>query len=251
MNNATLTYVININNNIKSLRLENKSLFMVDRITSIYKNEKEFLSQYYNKDKIDKFIHENGNIEGKLVISYSLNKKEKEEIEPLYNSKETFFFKDDPYENKITEIEKAKRLLFNSKNQLFTKLLISNNTLDKELNRMINLSDEEVEKAKEFRIRTTIINNKNYISFKDLFLYRINYSKLGCLRNAYQEMLNVLKEKIIELDYNTFYYYNRQLRIIINKYYELIKEISINNLKINKINIKSNYQLNKSNFKLR
>ena len=249
MNNATLTYIIKSNNDIKSLKLENESLFIVDRLTSNYKSEKDFLNHYYNKDKIDKFIKDNGNIEGKLVISYSLNVNNKEEIEPLYNSNEVFFFKDDPYENKITEVEKARKLLFNSKNQLFTRLILSNNTLDRELNRLIDLSYVEAQYIKDLGIKPIQINNKNYVSFKTLFSYRINSPKLGLLRNAYQEMLNILKEKIMSLDYNSFYFYNRQLRIIIKKYYDLIKEISVDNLKIRKIKLSCKYVLNKSNLK--
>ena len=50
MNNATLTYVIKSSDEIKRLRLESESLFVVDRITSNYKNEKDFIDHYYNKE---------------------------------------------------------------------------------------------------------------------------------------------------------------------------------------------------------
>ncbi len=243
MNNATLTYVINNNNQIKRLKLETESLLYVDRYTSGYKNEDDFIKNYYNKSMIDKFIKENGNIKGKLVVSYTKNMKEKEDVMPLYNSKEEFEFVDNPYEGKITEIEKARKLLFNSKNQMFAKLVISNKTLESHLNKMIDLTLEEAIHLRKSGFSPIYINQKNYISFKSLFEYRIKSVKLGCIRGAYQDMLKTLKNELMSLDDNTFYFYNRQLRILINKYNELIQEFFIKNLKIKKIKYNNKYIL--------
>ena len=249
MNNATLMYIINNNDEIKKLKLESESLFYVDRYTSSYKNEEDFINHYYNKDKIYNFIKENGNIPGKLVVNYAKNMKEREDISPLFNSSEKFEFKDDPYEGKVTEIEKARKLLFNSKNQMFVKLILSSKILDKELNKMIDLNYEEVEYVNQYGLKTSYINNKHYISFKSLFEYRIRAPKLGCVRNAYQDMLKTLKSRLMILDYNTFYFYNRQLRIMINKYNSLIGELTIRNLKIKKIKYNLKYMVNRSNLK--
>lgn len=243
MNNATLTYVINYNNQIKRLKLETQSLLYVDRYTSEYKNEDDFIKNYYNKGMIDNFIRENGNIKGKLVVSYTKNMKEKEDVMPLYNSQEEFALVDNPYEGKITEIEKARKLLFNSKNQMFAKLVISNNTFENHLNKMIDLSLEEAIYLKKCGFSPIFINNKNYISFKSLFEYRIKSPKLGCIRGAYQDMLKTLKNELMILDDSTFYFYNRQLRILINKYNELIQEFFIKNLKIKKIKFNKQYVL--------
>lgn len=249
MNNATLMYIIKNDNETKKLKLETESLYYMDMYTKNYKDEKDFINHYPKKEMIDKFIKENGNNSGNLVVSYTMNMQEKEDISPLFNSKENFEFKDDPYEGKVTEIEKSRKLLFNSKNQMFVKLILSSKILDKELNRLIDLSEEENEYATDYNLKTYYINNKHYISFKTLFEYRIISLKLGYLRNAYQDMLKTLKDKIMSLDSNSFYFYNRQLRIIIEKYNKLINELTVNNLKIKNISPYCKYVLNRNSFK--
>lgn len=243
MSNATLMYVVKNNNEIRNLRLENESLYFIDNYTRQFKNEEDFINNYRNKDKIYNFIKENGNNRGKLVISYALSVKDKKNLEPLYNSRDSFVFDEDPYEGKVTDIEKARKLLFNSKNQLFTKLILKRKILDKELNKYIDLTIDENNYIKEFGIKTLFINNKHYISFKSLFEYRIKSQKLGYIRKAYQDMLNILKNRIMQLDKNAFYYYNREIRVVMNEYYDLINEMTICNLSIKKLNSDCKYIL--------
>lgn len=235
MNNATLLYIIKSQDETKSLRLENETLYSVDMYTSQFKNQEDFINNYPNKEKIYSFEKQNGAKNGKLVVSYAKSTKEKENIEPLFDNQEDFIFKDDPYEGRLTEIEKARKLLFNSKNQLFARLILKNNTLGRELNKLIDLTNEENDYITKLGFTTIYVNNKYYISFKSLLEYRIKEDKLGYLRNAYQEMLNVLKSRMMFLDDDTFYFYNRQLRIMIKKYKELINSLTVKNLKINKI----------------
>ena len=56
MNNATLLYRISYNNYYDELKLESRSLFFIDRITSSFKNDDDFINHYYNKDEIKDFI---------------------------------------------------------------------------------------------------------------------------------------------------------------------------------------------------
>lgn len=243
MNNATLMYVIKSQDEIKSIRLENESLYSVDMYTSQFKNQDDFIKNYPNKEKIYSFEKQNGAKDGKLVVSYAKSTKEKENIEPLFDNQEDFIFKDDPYEGRITEIEKARKLLFNSKNQLFARLILKNNTLGRELNKLIDLTNEENNFITKYGFKTVYVNNKYYISFKSLLEYRIKEEKLGYIRNAYQEMLDILKSRMMFLDDDTFYFYNRQLRIMIKKYKELISSLTVKNLKIKKIKKDTSYVL--------
>ena len=235
MNNATLLYRIAYNNNYDELRLENRSLFLIDRITSSYKNDEDFINHYYNKSVINNFIKNHNNIKGNIVIDYRSDIDDKRELLPIYNQ-ENIVFKDDTYNNKLSEIEKARRLLFNSKNQMFTKLLLKSKLFESDLNKYITLDEDEVKYAKANNIEVSLFNHRYYVSFKALFNHRINSTKLGLIRNAYQDMLDILKDKIMKKDSNTLYFYNREVRLLMKKYYELINEISISNLKVcNKI----------------
>lgn len=235
MKSATLMYVIQNKDERKSIRLETESLYSVDMYTSQFKNQEDFIKNYPNKEKIYTFQKQNGIADGKIVVAYAKSTKEKENLKPLFDNKEDFVFKDDPYEGRITEIEKSRKLLFNSKNQLFARLILKNNTLGQELNKSINLTNEENEYITKYGFKTINVNNTHYITFKSLLEYRIKEEKLGYIRNAYQEMLNVLKSRMMFLDENLFYFYNRQLRIVIKEYKELIKLMMVKNIKIKKI----------------
>jgi hypothetical protein len=219
----------------------------IDNCTRVFKNEDDFINHYYAKDKIEKFIKENGNNKGQLVISYAKSVNSKENLQPLYNYKEEFTFTDDPYAGRITDIEKARKLLFNSKNQLFAKLILENNILDRQLNKMIDLTDEENKYITDFGIKTIYVNNKYYVSFKSLFEYRTICTKLGCIRTVYQEMLDILKSRLMYLDDASFYFYNRQLRIMMNKYDELKNNETVTNFKVGKIKYLKKYVLKRNN----
>ena len=244
MYNATLVYRISYNNEFIKLKLENNSLYLIDKITSNFKNDDDFIRHYYNKNNIYKFIKEHNNVKGDIVIDYKKDINDKKELMPIYSSKDEIVLNEDYYENKLSEIEKARRLLFNSKNQLFTKLLLKSHILDLELNRMIDLDEDEAKFARSRNIKIKYINNKYYVDFKSLLLYRIYTDKLGTIRNAYQDMLDVLKNRICNRDKNTFYYYNRELKILIDKYNILVSRVSIKNLELYDIK-RANYILAK------
>ena len=238
MSNATLMYVINNGKDTRNLRLITESLFNLDKYTCNFKNEDDFINNFQKKNDIEKFILENGK-KGHILINYAKSVTEKEQILPLFNSKDIFIFKDDPYEGKITEVEKARRLLFNSKNQLFIKLVLSFKIIDKVLSNLIEINDKEYDQLVKYNFHPSYINYRYYIDYKSLFEYRLHVNKLGCIRNCYEEMLDDLKTRMMELDGNSYYYYNRQLRIAINVYNEMInKELFIKNLKIK--NLKNN-----------
>ena len=248
MNNATLNYIIDTGTEVKTLNLETEPLYSMDMHTAPYLNEEDFISHYYNRDKISKFIRENGNVRGKLSMTYAKNIKEKEEIPILFNSKGELVLEDDPFEGKVTEVEKGRKLLFNSKNQLFTRLVLSFKLLDDYLYKLIDLTEKEALYVSKLGIEVINYNNKYYIKFKDLFEYRLRSKKLGYLRLAYEDMLDVLKKEINELDDNSFYFYIRQFKYLINKYNNYINELSVRNLKLRRLNINKKYKLSKRNF---
>ena len=243
MNNATLVYRVKYNNEYKDLVLEHNSLFSIDNKTSSFKNEKDFIENYCNKDKIFNFIKKNNNIKGKIIIDYRRSLNKKEILEPIFDNKDEIIFNEDYLNNKVTEIEKARKLLFNSKNQLFTKILLNSHLLDSELNRVFCLEDEEVKFAKNNGVNIKLYNNNYYVTFKELLVYRINSNKLGLFRNIYQDMLDILKEKLSKKDVNSFYFYNREIRLLIEKYNKYASSIFIKNINIKNIDYKEKYKV--------
>ncbi len=245
MNNATLMYVIND----KSLRLESQPLFLVDKYTCGFKNDNDFINNYYNKDKIYKFISDNNNKIGKLVVSYARGYNAKESLTPLYDTDNKFVSNDNPYEGVYTEVEKARRLLFNSKGQLFTRLILSSNLFGDMMENLIDLTLKEKECLDFYDIDSLYINGVYYATFRSLLQFRIKTYRLGYLRGAYEDMIDSIKADIFKMNNNDFYFYNRQLRILINKYNSLLNTFFVKNLKINSIVIGETYKINKHNLK--
>lgn len=247
MNNSSLNYIINVNGKEKELYLESLPLYELDNYTSNYQNENDFISKYSRKDKIEKFLKENKTKNGNLVIKYAKSQQHKAIIPILYDSKEKIEFVEDPYEGKITEIEKARRLLFNSKNQLFLKLVLENKIINKICDNEISITYKEKLVALDNGLEVIEKNNECYIYFFELFRYRYYAERLGTLRNVYEDMLQIIKNKIYDLNDDDFYYYSRQFKILINEYNKLINENTIRNLKFKRINEKNKYVLNTSN----
>ena len=239
MNNATLEYVISDNSGTRNILLESGSLFNVDQFTCDFKNENDFISKYQHKDIIYKFIKSNNNTKGRILIKYKKNEKEDKEILPLFNAKDIFIYNNDS----ITDLEKAKRLLYNSKNQLFIKLAFSENTFDSFLNNLLDLTSEEALFLSDLGYKIYYINGKNYISFKTLLEYRLNVLDLNIIKKTFIRMLDSLTKSIFKLDDDEYYFYNRQIRLLLDKYYDITAVMSIKNFKIVKINKKFNYVL--------
>ena len=239
MNNATLEYVISDNSGTKNILLESGSLFNVDQFTCDFKNENDFINKYQNKDVIYNFIRDNNNIKGRILINYKNNEKENKEILPLFNAKDIFVYNNDS----ITDLERAKRLLYSSKNQLFIKLVFSEKLFDSFLNNLLDLTTEESLFLSDLNYKVYYINGKNYISFKSLLEYRLNVLDLNIIKNAFNRMLDELSKSIFKLDDDEYYFYNRQIRLLLDKYYDLTAVMSIKNFKIVKLNKKCNYVL--------
>ena len=242
MTNATLNYVIKIGNEVRRLNLYSEALYFIDRHTADFKDEKDFISHYYDKERIENFIRENGNIEGNLSITYAINVNQRKELPLLYNMKEDFIYKDDPYKGQITEIEKARKLLFNSKQQLFVKIVLSSKILEKFLNTLIDLPYKTENLVYKYGLKTVVYKDKHYIKFRDLFTYRIKSRKLGPLREVYEYMLFEIKKEIMNSNDSDYYYYNRQFKLLIDEYNEHMKDLTVKHLKIFR-RIPENYKI--------
>ena len=114
MKKAFLNYVINSSNGIKKMIVEADSLDYIDSITSKYNNDFEFIKASNKKLKIIDFIKENGNKKGKLEIEYAIDINQKIDLPVFYNYPNRIVLDDDFMNNDVSEIEKARKLLFNS-----------------------------------------------------------------------------------------------------------------------------------------
>ena len=218
MTKATLNYVIKIGNEVKTLNLYSEPLYSIDQLTSLYMNDKDFISNFYDRDRIKEFVRENGNIEGNLSIEYPISIKEVERLP----------------------------LLFNSKNQLFANLVLSSKIIDKYLTTLIDLPPKTESIVYKYGLKTVFLKNKHYIRFRDLIRFRIKSRKLGPLREVYEDMLNDIKNEINNLNDDNYYFYNRQFKLLIDEYNNHMSEISVKNLKIQSIRRIDKYRIVKA-----
>ena len=244
MKKTVLNYVIHGSNENHTLPLMIGALDYIDDYTSKYKNDFDLIDNSPKKDMIYSFIKEHNNKRGKVIITHSPNLYLREQLSVLYKDDSNVSVFES--ENSISEIEKAKKLLFNSKDQLFSFLLLNSSTLSRTLAYELLITESEYLLAQKKGLSPIIDGDDYYISFVDLINYRINNNKLGAIRDLYENMLDFWQSNLEEMYYEDRYYYSRELKVLICKYNEIkSKKKMINNLRIGKINKK--VRLNKIN----
>ena len=232
MGRASLSYFIKD----KKVVLFSDQLINVDNLTSRYSSSKDLYNSGY-KEVIDD-IDRDYNSKGKFKVVY-IDKGNKTRVLPvLYN--DASIFVDDIFEEKIvSESEKTRRRLLNSKEQLFSKLFLLNKDIENAKCFSIEVSSEENRTLKKYGVYTYSIKNRYYVSIEDLIKFRASNKKLGGLRPIYEEALDIWKEKMDTLSYDDIYYLSREYHIIHDNYKKVREEgISITNLDINKSNLK-------------
>ncbi len=229
MKKAVLSYIVNTKTGTKVLPLESASLEQIDDFTSQYKNDQELIRDYSRKDKILQFINDNQTY-GKIKVIYTTDINTKEIIPPIYDSS-SVQLDDNPLYEKTSEIEKARKLLFNSKNQLFAKIMNSSRIFNQTLAYKISMTYQEYLIAKKSHLETEERENQYYVSFKELLTYRYHSRKLGSLRSLYEDMLELWSKNLHAQKKDDLYYYSRQIKLLISEYEEAKKKkISIKSL---------------------
>ena len=230
MRNATLSYYVKD----KSFSIFSDMLFNIDRYTSSLNNERELFDNLSNNDAFQDFLKEN-RTRGSFKVEYKDNRNNSRLLPVLYNERPIEI--DDIYEKGIiSESEYARRSLLNSKEQLYSKLFILNNGLDKAKKYNVIVSDEEARLLNKCGIPTFTLGYSKAVSIEDLIRYRSSHSKLKSVRNIYVDALELWKAKMDDLPYDDIYYLSREYRVI-NKYYNKIIE---NGLSVSNLNIKKN-----------
>ena len=236
MERASLNYIItSTQNGEKVLSLESSTLNYIDNFTSKYKNYKDFIENYDKKELIKNFIIENNFNSGNLKIHYFSDFHKTVKIPVLFDSKDEINMSEDLLSGKITEFEKARKLLFNSRNQLFAKIFLTYKPIEECFFYKMSITEEECYLAIKHGIECEEKDNHFFISFRDLIEYRAHNNRLGNIRNLYEDMLEIWKENVMGYKKEEFYYYSRQIRILLKYYNELkSKTIGIKNLILRK-----------------
>lgn len=217
MSMATLNYITKDN---KILILNRASLMEIDRHTRCFKSKKEVFDKY--KNKIESFEK---NIDGDLKIFYYKNETRKEVIPLLYKQSSPLYIKDDYITNNISEIEKVKRLIFNSKGDIFIRLLLRHDILSKYTYYYFEVMDNEYKVLSDLNIKTIYKDKAFYVRIDELLKYKMNHKKLGSLRNIFDSIISSWKSNIESLNEEELYFISREFRLLISEYDKLKMEV--------------------------
>ena len=120
---AILIYSIkNDDNTMDYINLEDSNLHTIDKLTSKYASIDELKNIPKYKEQIDRFLKQKQKIDsGEIKLFYIENKDYKEELKILLNEKNSLKINKDITNETITEFEKARKLLWSSKNNKYLK----------------------------------------------------------------------------------------------------------------------------------
>ena len=184
----------------------------------------------------------------KVILSYIKNNNEKVSLKPIYNDPEPIHVRASSMDEVKSEVERARKLLFSSKNQLFLSMFLNNQTLVRTTYSTIKMTVDEYKKAKASGLSVLIKDGEYRITIKDALRYLLVNKKLGSMRLLVEDSLELWKKNMLDLAEEDLYFYSRELRVLINEYdYRKIPRKTVCNLNLNKIKLygMGNYIINK------
>lgn len=226
------------NDDDKVLTLESGSLRYIDSITKEFKNLDELMKYHSYNDKISSYskVHEGST--GEIILTYIRNNAEKIQLDLLLNEKDTIRTRTSSLEEVKSETENARKLLLNSKNQIFLTSFLLNKNLQDTTRATVKMTIGEYKIAKREGYEVKAQDGEYRISIGEVLRYRLNHKKLGPMRLLVEDSLEVWKKNMFSLNDEDLYFYSRELRILINEYnYRKIPRRAVCNLSLNRENI--------------
>lgn len=245
---ASLGLKINDSNNENSvITLDTGTLRYIDSIIKSFPNSETLKKDEEFSTKIS-HLSPNEIERSKIILTYIKNNDEKVLLKPIYNDPEPIHTRASSMDEVKSEVERTRKLLFSSKNQLFLSMFFNNQSLVRTTYSTIKMTVSEYKKAKDAGLSVIMRDAEYYITIKDALKYRLGHKKLGVMRILVEDALELWKKKMLDLSDEDLYYYSRELRLLINEYdYRKIPRRAVYNLNINKIKIDNmgNYIINK------
>lgn len=223
------------NDDNKVITLDSGALRYIDTITKSYKNEEELKNSDIYREKLKAYSNVYSNDNGKIVLSYIKNNEERLLLSPLYDDPDAIRTRTSSLEEVKSEVEKARKLLLNSKNQMFLTSFLLNKNLSSTTKATVKMTIDEYKIAKSEGLNVTAGDGEYRISINDVLKYRLKHKKLGPMRLLVEDTLEVWKKNMLSLNDEDLYFYSRELRLLLNEYnYRKIPRRVVYNLSINK-----------------
>jgi hypothetical protein len=255
---AILIYSIkNDDNTMDYINLEDSNLHTIDKLTSKYASIDELKNIPKYKEQIDRFLKQKQKIDsGEIKLFYIENKDYKEELKILLNEKNSLKINKDITNETITEFEKARKLLWSSKNNKYLKLFLKNDRLKDTLNFMIKIQNKkEYKLLKDHGMMIKLYQNSLYTSVIDILRLKLILHNVTYMREIYEETLESWRKYLEDdnMSLDNKYYYGRELKFLYEEYKNYLKRaeksFKIKNLQLyNLTTLKNTYVIKNSVF---
>lgn len=255
---AILIYSIkNDDNTMDYINLEDSNLHAIDKLTSKYASIDELKNIPKYKEQIDRFLKQKQKIDsGEIKLFYIENKDYKEELKILLNEKNSLKINKDITNETITEFEKARKLLWSSKNNKYLKLFLKNDRLKDTLNFMIKIQNKkEYKLLKDHGMMIKVYQNSLYTSVIDILRLKLILHNVTYMREIYEETLESWRKYLEDdnMSLDNKYYYGRELKFLYEEYKNYLKRaeksFKIKNLQLyNLTTLKNTYVIKNSVF---
>ena len=244
MSKAILSYTLDKKSGIEAneLVLLSGSLKMVDNCTRGYDSIEALRQSSEFQARINAFLQKNenyirdynNNFQGEFVVAFIMDSEKREYLPLLINDDKPIRTRTSALEEVKSEVERARKLLFRSKDKLFLRRMLRDERFSDTTDFDIRLKYPEYKEVVKKGIHPKQIDGSYYLTIHEILEYTLQTEKNGVMRGLVEDALEVWKENILALDDELLYYYSRHLRIAINEYdKEKFSKKLVTNLKAN------------------
>ncbi|MBQ7136448.1 MAG: hypothetical protein IJO43_00530 [Bacilli bacterium] len=236
-----------LNNSDEITTIDSSSLRQIDNVTRLFANEEELKNSDYYQSRMSTSSSVEKE-EGKLIITYVKNNQEKINLDVIYDNSDAIRTRTSSLEEVSSEVEKSRKLLLNSKNQIFLTSFLLNKKFLPTTSATVRMTIDEYKIAKKEGYQVSLFDGEYRISIQEVLKYRLNHKKLGGMRLLVEDSLEVWKKNMLNLSDEDLYFYSRELRLLLNEYnYRKIPRKAVVNLSFDKSKIKDNLKIRKKN----
>jgi len=244
MGKAILSYTLDkkSNSDANELVLLSGSLRMIDNCTRGYDSIEALRQSSDFQERINDFIKRNenfikeynNNFKGEFVVAFIMDSEKREYLLLLINDDKPIRTRTSALEEVKSEVERARKLLFRSKDKLFLRRMINDERFSDTTDFDIKLKLPEYKEVIKKGMHPKLIDGAYYLTIHEILEYTLQTEKNGLMRGLVEDALEVWKENILALDDELLYYYSRHLRLAINAYdKDKLSKKLVTNLKAN------------------
>lgn len=245
MGKAILSYVIKnkTSNDVNELILLTGPLKMIDSFTRRYMNSDSLRRNQDFQEKINDFIKRSQYLNGnnfieEFSVSFIIDSDKREYLPIIFNDENPIRTRTSALEDTKSEVEKARKLLFRSKDKLFTRKMLKDERFADTTDFNIKLNISEYKEVLKCGITPKLIDDAYYLTINQILEYTLLVDKYGLMRNLIEDTLEIWKQNILALDDELLYYYSRHFRIAISAYdKEKLSKRLVTNLNANVSNL--------------